>query len=229
MEIKVIQSGSSGNAIVLEDSGEQVLMEAGVSWRRIQKFLDFDTSRIRFCLCSHSHGDHSKYINAVMRAGVECFGPISFYRVPGLFLPTYRFSAVPETVVGQSECSPFWYITSFPCVHDVPCVGYAVEHGSSRVVYVPDTLYSPVRFGKGVTHFLLSVNYSSQTLSVDFPYREHVVSDHMSLETAIELLKANDLSTCREIHLLHLSDSNSNEELFKSEVERLTGIPTYVH
>jgi len=43
----------------------------------------------------------------------------------------------------------------------------------------------------------------------------------------VAMLKANDLSKCREIHLLHLSDGNSDEQLMRQKVEAATGIPTY--
>lgn len=39
-------------------------------------------------------------------------------------------------------------------------------------------------------------------------------------------LKGQDLSRCREIHLLHLSNANSNEGLFVDLVERV--VPRHV-
>jgi hypothetical protein len=50
----------------------------------------------------------------------------------------------------------------------------------------------------------------------------------MSLKQCIATLKANDLSKCREIHLLHLSSDHSDEERFIREVQESTGIPTFV-
>ena len=38
-----------------------------------------------------------------------------------------------------------------------------------------------------------------------------------------EFLRANDLSKVEEIHLLHLSDGNSDEARFKREIQELTG------
>jgi hypothetical protein len=32
----------------------------------------------------------------------------------------------------------------------------------------------------------------------------------------------------QEIHLLHLSDANSNEKEFKEKIQKLTGVPVYV-
>jgi phosphoribosyl 1,2-cyclic phosphodiesterase len=49
------------------------------------------------------------------------------------------------------------------------------------------------------------------------------MQSHFSLENVKEFLKANDLSRVRQIWLLHLSDGNSDAELFKQEIEKLTG------
>ena len=76
----------------------------------------------------------------------------------------------------------------------------------------------------------LGVNYSLETLAPDLhPVRKkRLYSSHMSLENALRMLKANDLSKVRELHLLHLSNDNSNGDMFKDRIERATGIPTYL-
>jgi phosphoribosyl 1,2-cyclic phosphodiesterase len=56
---------------------------------------------------------------------------------------------------------------------------------------------------------------------------KRVRRNHMSLENLILMLKANDLSQCRAIYLMHLSDGNSDERRMKEEVQAATGIPTY--
>jgi phosphoribosyl 1,2-cyclic phosphodiesterase len=45
----------------------------------------------------------------------------------------------------------------------------------------------------------------------------------MSLSTLKRLLKANDLTSVNNIVLIHLSSNNSNEKLFKQEIENVTG------
>ncbi|HEM1811409.1 TPA: MBL fold metallo-hydrolase, partial [Listeria monocytogenes] len=51
---------------------------------------------------------------------------------------------------------------------------------------------------------------------------------HFSLENVKEFLNANDLSQLREIHLLHISSSNGDPNMFKNEIQALTGVPVYV-
>ncbi|MBQ19124.1 MAG: MBL fold metallo-hydrolase, partial [Flavobacteriales bacterium] len=53
--------------------------------------------------------------------------------------------------------------------------------------------------------------------------RNRILTSHMSLETCIGFLDANNLEKVNNIVLIHLSDGNSDEEMFKREVEDATG------
>ena len=229
MEFKVIGSSSSGNCYILSDGGESIMIEAGIPFGKVQKAMNFQTRRIQFCLVSHSHGDHAGHIKGVMRAGIDVFAPFD-----ERFVGHHRLHCVPsDQPFGFSVGS--WSIKSFPVKHDVACVGYLigrvslVENGIERVLYLTDCLYSPFTF-RNLTMILLGVNYSKDTISpgIDPAVRKHIIQGHMSLSTAKVLLSANDLTKVREIWILHCSASNSDAELFKSEVEKLTGIATYV-
>jgi phosphoribosyl 1,2-cyclic phosphodiesterase len=76
----------------------------------------------------------------------------------------------------------------------------------------------------------IEANWSEETMSPDLhpTAARRIKRSHMSVDRAIDLLKANDISTLREIHLLHLSDGNSNAEVFQTKVERATGKMTFV-
>ena len=230
MEFRALASSSSGNCYLFTSGGESVLIEAGIPWKKVQQAMDFDTRGIRFCLCSHSHGDHARHVKDVLKAGINVYGPEDVGVTWGCSCH-YRFYGVLKNEgLGFLFPTVDWRVRVFPCVHDVPCYGYLIAYGTSKAVYIPDTSYSPVKFGPGVTHFLLSVNWSKETLSKDLnqEYRRHVVTSHMSLDTAKKLLAANDLSSVREIHLLHLSSENSDAEYFKREIAKQTGKPVYI-
>ncbi len=54
------------------------------------------------------------------------------------------------------------------------------------------------------------------------------MESHFSLDHVKDFLRANDLSSCREIVLLHLSAGNSDEKRMVREIFDLTGIPTCI-
>ena len=52
--------------------------------------------------------------------------------------------------------------------------------------------------------------------------------NHMSLETLLDFLRANDLSHVKEIRLLHLSNRNADADKIKREVSALAGVPVII-
>jgi phosphoribosyl 1,2-cyclic phosphodiesterase len=81
----------------------------------------------------------------------------------------------------------------------------------------------------------LGISYDTEILKdniitgkVDPALGKRILRNHMSLKTALEFLKANDLSKLQEIHILHTSDTNSNAAMFKKEIQKITGKPVYI-
>ena len=77
---------------------------------------------------------------------------------------------------------------------------------------------------------MVEANYSEDILNdniesgrVPAAQKNRIIKSHMSLKTVKDMLRANDLSQVKEIHLLHLSDRNSSAKLFKKEIQELTG------
>ena len=86
-----------------------------------------------------------------------------------------------------------------------------------------------------IASHLVECNHSTEILRrnmdkgiVDPDRGLRIAKSHMSLERLLDMLAATDLSGVRAIHLLHLSDCNSNEAEFKDKVTRATGRPVYV-
>ena len=55
MEIKVLASGSKGNAYMVSDGNTKLLLECGIKYKDIQKGCGFRLSEIKACLISHEH------------------------------------------------------------------------------------------------------------------------------------------------------------------------------
>lgn len=127
-----------------------------------------------------------------------------------------------------------WRVKPFEAVHDTPCLGFVLSSGNERLLYLSDSMYSPVRF-PGLTHIMIGCNYDLDILNsniknghVDREAKSRIMHSHPSLSTVKEMLKANDLSKLQEVHLLHLSDRNSDEERFKTEIAEIVGVPVYI-
>ena len=54
--------------------------------------------------------------------------------------------------------------------------------------------------------------------------RHRITNAHMEIDTLCDYLRSLDLSKCREVYLLHLSDATSHEGHFINKVARV--VPT---
>jgi len=222
-EFETYSSGSHGNLYKLTDGKTAILIECGLPISDIKRYLDFDLSVVSGCLCSHQHLDHSKAAREIMYHGVDLY--CGYEVADAMDLSGHRLHIVPPMAkfrIGTLTVLPF------PLEHDVPIFGFLVASESGGVfLFATDTYYIRPRFS-GLTHIAVECNWSREALnpSLNPARRKRLMASHMGLHTLKSFLVSNNLENVREIHLLHLSDSNSNAERFEREIEKLTGIPT---
>lgn len=230
--IKALVSSSKGNCYLVSNGKTSLLVEAGITWVQIRLRTNFNTSEIAACLISHSHMDHARAASDVMRAGIDCYASLQTFEALGIagHKANILDERVPKTV---GEISFF----SFGTIHDTPgSVGFLIcdEISGDRLLFLTDTAYVKYLF-KDLTHIVIEANFSLEILNrniksgrVDESRKKRLIRTHMSIERVIDLLKVNDLSRVREIRLIHLSDHNSDAELFKKMVQAATGKHVYV-
>lgn len=226
INIKTLASGSKGNAYLIDDGVSQLLIECGIKYKDIQVALNFDTKRVVGCLLSHEHKDHSKGLKDVLRAGIDVFMSKGTAEAEGI--KHHRINIVENKK--QFKVGTFT-ILPFDVEHDVnePFGFLIANEQDDKLLFATDTYYIKYKF-TGLTHLMIECNYSQTILDdnintgvVPQVMKRRLMQSHFSLENVIEFLKANDLSKVDEIHLLHLSDTNSNELEFKNKIQEVTG------
>ena len=82
---------------------------------------------------------------------------------------------------------------------------------------------------------MIEANYDQKLLDEQYEAGEvnsalykRIMNNHLSIEQTLEWLSKTDLSKVEEIHLLHLSNRNSDAADFKERVQKLTGKETYI-
>lgn len=226
MKLKVIGTGSRGNAYLLENEQEALLIECGVSIMDIKKAVDFKVNKISGCIVTHEHNDHAKSIKEVLETGIPVYatkGTFEGKRMdPSRWARAYDIMQRDEFQVGTFK------VISFPINHDVnePC-GFLIYHPDCGVtLFLTDTYYSNFTF-KGLNNIIVEANYDTEIIDTKLGdkkfLRDRIYKSHMSLETCMDFLKANDLKSVNNIVLVHLSDSNSHEVNFAKKVAAMTG------
>ncbi len=230
IEIRSFASSSAGNAYHITDGRSPLLLDCGLTIRELKVATGHRLSTLAGCLVSHEHGDHSKAAADLMRAGVDVYmsaGAAEALKLTGHRLRMVR--ALEQVQIGS------WAVLPFDTVHDAKePLGFLLASGAEKVLYLTDTAYCRYRF-RGLTRILIECNHSLDILNANVEsgalpavMKRRVMRSHMSLDTVKGFLRANDLSRVREIHLIHLSDGNSDAERFKREIQSLTGKPVYV-
>ncbi|MGY3186487.1 MBL fold metallo-hydrolase [Lysinibacillus sp. TE18511] len=226
IQIKTLATGSKGNCYHITDGSTPLLLECGISFKQIQQGVNFETSILGGVLVTHEHKDHCKGVESVLNRGLDVY--MSKGTQGALQLNHHRIKTVESKKrfkVGT------WTILPFDVQHDVnEPLGFLLQSDNgSKLLFATDTYYVKYRFS-GLNYIMIECNYDQQTLDenvesgrVHPAMRKRVMRSHFSLENLLEFFKANDLSKVEEIHLLHLSDGNSNTERIFKAVARVTG------
>ncbi len=237
MKIQVLGTGSSGNCYKVKIGRATLLLECGLPFKVIQKKLNFKVSEIDACLVTHEHMDHAKAVKDLMKAGIDCYmtkGTAGALGVSGHRLKTFRPF---EKARYYSEVLKDLIIVPFEAVHDVAePVSYFIKtrNDDESLVFVTDTAYLKYKI-PDCECLMIECNYVKSRLdenvrlgNANTNLRNRIVKNHLSLESLVEALKLADLSRCKKIYLLHLSDGNSDEELIKRTIQEMTGIEVVV-
>ena len=225
MDIKVLASSSRANAYRISDGKTALLLEAGLSYKELQRALDFKITELTAVLITHEHKDHSRAVADLAKAGIDCYMSVGTKEALGL--TGHRIHELWPRVQTQIGT---WTVLPFETQHDAAePLGYLLASGQEKLLFATDTYYIRYKFNE-LTHIMVECNYAADILQenvederVPAALKQRLLQSHFSLDNVKEFLRANDLSKVEEIHLLHLSDGNSDEARFKREIQELTG------
>lgn len=239
MEIEVLGTGSSGNCYKVKIGRATLLIECGLPYKAIQRKLNFKVSEIDACLITHEHQDHAKAIKELMKAGIDCYmtkGTAEALGVGGHRLNTFYKSPDLRWQYKYKILKDL-FIVPFEAVHDVAePVSYFIKTKDDKesLVFVTDTAYMKYKI-PACDVLMIECNYVKSVIDekadkgkINVSLRNRIVKNHMSLETVVEALRSADLSRCKKIYVLHLSDGNSNEEVIKRTIQELTGVEVVI-
>jgi phosphoribosyl 1,2-cyclic phosphodiesterase len=225
-----ISSSSKGNCYLISSAPgvPALLVELGVPVRKVREKIGFNLGGIAGALVSHCHGDHASAVKEMLKATVDVYTS----RETAEALGVSEHHRIQYLFTGEQARVGAWTVLPFDLHHDVPTHGFFIgAPDGDKLLFIPDTSYIRNRF-EGINILCIECNHIADILSnnivgghLPISLGHRVRRNHMSLESVIGMLKANDLSRCREIWLLHLSAGNSDEARMIRTVQEATGIP----
>ena len=191
MNYKIINSGSDGNATIVEDT---ILIDCGVSFKKIKPYIQ----KLQLVLLTHIHQDH--FNKTTIRKLAED-------------RPTLRFGCCEWLVQELIDCGVDKgnidvYILDKKAIyndnlrvkpvklyHDVPQCGYKVEINNYKVFYATDTKTLEGIKAIGYDYYFVEANYVNDEELHDRAYNDYyenrVKNTHLSQEQATNWLLEN--------------------------------------
>ena len=219
MKFEALASSSSGNAYIVSDRDTRILLECGIPHKKLQKLSGFSLSEFKACLVTHEHKDHAKSVQELISSGMDVY--MSYGTAQALETDLAKLIENMEQFnIGSLDIVPF---TTF---HDAKePLGFLIK---SRVdgdvlAFATDTVNLRYQF-PSLNILAIEANYDKAILAkcekLPEKVRHRIENSHMEIDTLCDYLRSLDLSVCREIHLLHLSDATSHEEKFINKVKK---------
>ena len=230
MRFRSLASSSQGNAYIVSDDCTHILLECGVSHKRLQELCGFRVTALDGCIVSHEHKDHCKCVEKILASGVPVY--LSQGTARALELPETLLDLATEMESGKQFTIGSLDVLPFSTFHDAQePLGFVIQ---SRVdgdilAFATDTVNLPYNF-PGVNLLAVEANFQQDVLDrcerMPEKTRHRVSNTHMEIDKLCDCLRRMDLSRCREIYLLHLSAATSHEGQFVNKVRR--AVPWYV-
>lgn len=240
MEMYSIASGSSGNCIYVGTERTHVLVDAGISGKRIEhglKELEINPKDISGVLVTHEHMDHIQGLGVVARryhlpiyATVETIREILNCKQVGKIDDSLFHEISPD----EGFCIRDMEVMPVHISHDaVNPVCYTFRHGEKKMGVATDLgMYDEytVKHLIECDALLLESNHDKHMLETGiYPYqlKRRILGDkgHLSNDRAAELLSRLAGGKLKHVSLGHLSKENNMPDLaymtVKYELERL--------
>lgn len=235
MRIVTFASGSTGNCCLVSDGGVNVLIDAGISARRIVQglgVLGLAPQDVCGVLITHEHSDHISGLPVlVKRTGMRIFAPSELGEVLKRVKPELSES-IDYIPPDGGLCVGDVRITAFPTPHDASAsFGYRIE-GSEVFAFATDTghISDELLEGlQGADTVVIEANHDKVMLK-NGPYppflKQRVLSKHghLSNDDCAKLACLLADGGTRQIILGHLSQQNNTPEAAETAVsEALSG------
>lgn len=218
MRFRSLASSSHGNAYTVDDGETRILIECGIPYKNLQKLSGFSLSEFKACLVSHEHNDHAKSVQDLIERGMDVY--MSFGTAEALEVEHAQIiEAMEQFRVGSFD------IVAFPTFHDAKePLGFLIKsrEDGDVLAFATDTVNLRYKF-PGLNILAIEANFDRTVLekSEKLPEKtkDRITKTHMEIDVLCDYLRSLDLSKCREIHLLHLSDAMSREREFILKVK----------
>lgn len=234
MKLFSIASGSSGNCIYYSDGDTDMLVDAGLSGKKIQLGLDqfgIDPKGIKGILVTHEHNDHILGVGILSRK----------FKLP-IYLTEKTYVSCKGTLgkidnnlinhfeVGESFNIGNINVEAFSTFHDaVEPVGFTMTSKNQKLGFLTDTGKVDQRIMESIYNsdiLIMESNHDEKMVETGpYPWslKKRILGDrgHLSNTMAAEILVQLLKGKTKQVLLAHLSEENNFPQLAQITVETI--------
>lgn len=198
MNYKIINSGSDGNATVIE---KIILIDCGLALKQIEDYI----SNIEIVLLTHEHSDHfnSRTIARLTKEKPNLKFACGEWLKNRLIRCGVNEDRIDVLEIGKMYNYNKFKISAIKAYHDVPNIGYRIYIEDKKLLYITDTSTLDGIKAKDYDVYLVEANYEENQLKEElelselngeFNYRKRVQYTHLSKEKCLDFYFNN----CKE-------------------------------
>lgn len=229
LRFAILASGSSGNCTYVETDNQRILIDAGLSGKKIHeliKQIDRDLSKVDAIFVTHEHKDHihgvgvlSRKYNIPIYANRQTW--LAMEKQIGAIALENKKYIEPEQMMSMGDID----VLSYNVSHDAAQPQfYAFQKGDKQFVMLTDTGYVSNRLKsqlRNASAYLIESNHEIEMLRYgQYPWslKQRILSDkgHLSNEAGTNAMIEMIGDQTKEIYLGHLSRDNNTKELAMS-------------
>jgi phosphoribosyl 1,2-cyclic phosphodiesterase len=230
-------SGSGGNCYLIKSESVAILVDAGISGRRIRKGLErtgTDPGMLRALLLTHEHKDHVGGLASVMKRieGIRAYANMRTWAAIGKASEEIAAERIELFVTGARFTIGDIEVKSFAVSHDAAePVGYMLCHEDKRIAIVTDTgcvddgLFAEI---SGADLLVLESNHDEDMLKYGkYPWflKRRILGDkgHLSNAAAGDIIRRllETGKKKRRVLLAHLSRENNFPEMAMQTIKNI--------
>lgn len=231
--VSMLASGSKGNAAYLQFGRTRILIDAGISCRRIEKGLKqygCTLTDIDAVFITHEHTDHVNGLATLLKkTHMPIYTTADTWQAIGNKVENYTDRFVPLTRrISVKDIQ----VVPFSVSHDAARpVGYTVYHGDCKLTYATDLGFVSQEVANAAAYadiLVLEANHDEEMLrNGSYPYQlqQRILGNrgHLSNTAAARLLASLPTKGMMRVLLAHRSENNNTPALSLHTMRSILG------
>lgn len=228
-------SGSSGNCSLISYNGVNILIDAGIQYKKILedlKIYGLTMDNIDAIFLTHSHTDHIKAVgNILKKHKIPIYGLkdtlqyiINTNNLTDEYSDYFCVLYGSEVITFQND----FEVEPISTYHDVPSVCYQIRLGDTYIAHVTDLgcfTYKMISKFKELSILVIEANYNSDMLDANDKYplflknRIKGGDGHLSNVDCADFINEIYTDKLEMVFLAHLSNENNTPDTALSDVK----------